>query len=185
VIDRFRIVSARTRYERFYPNQPLCWKAAAFAHEVNEIYEMDACIKMHMDPNDSVESMVLSDVSSDESFETALNSSNATGTTKREIISFGDSMEERTAVHIVSGQLSAVPKSVMFIQSPSPLQLIGQLNLVTKHMKFVCEHKSSLDLEISPEQAQRCADAFMERHNITPEHLELSSPSRKAIQVQC
>jgi hypothetical protein len=69
---------------------------------------------------------------------------------KREIISFGDSMEERTAVRIVSGQLSAVPKSIMFISSPSPLQLIGQLNMVTLHMKFVCEHESSLDLEISP-----------------------------------
>mmetsp|Transcript_29759 Transcript_29759/g.68697 ORF Transcript_29759/g.68697 Transcript_29759/m.68697 type:complete len:138 (+) Transcript_29759:315-728(+) len=81
----------------------------------------------------------------------------------REIISFGDSMEERTAVRIVSGQLSAVPKSVMFISSPSPLQLIGQLNMLTHHMGFVCEHRSSLDLEISPLQAQRCAESHMER----------------------
>jgi hypothetical protein len=25
-------------------------------------------------------------------------------------------------------------------------------------MKFVCEHDASLDLEISPDQAQRCAE---------------------------
>ena len=34
--QRVSIVSARTRYEGQYPGQPLCWKAAAFAHEVNE-----------------------------------------------------------------------------------------------------------------------------------------------------
>ena len=154
VIERYRIVSARTRYERFYPNSPLCWKAAAFAHEANEIYENDT--------NASVESMVGSDVSSDSSL-----ASSTVDSRKREIISFGDSMEERTAVRIVSGQLSAVPKSVMFISSPSPLQLIGQLNMVTSHMKFVCEHESSLDLEISPRQAQRCAEKYMGKISLT------------------
>jgi hypothetical protein len=148
VIERYRIVSARTRYERFYPNSPLCWKAAAFAHEANEIYENDMNVSV-------VESMEGSDVSSDCSLASTVDSR------KREIISFGDSMEERTAVRIVSGQLSAIPKSVMFISSPSPLQLIGQLNMVTSHMKFVCEHESSLDLEISPHQAQRCAEKYM------------------------
>lgn len=147
VIAKYRIVSARTRYERFYPNSPLCWKAAAFAHEANEIYESDT--------NTSLESMESSDVSSDDS------ASTGDSGRKREIISFGDSMEERTAVRIVSGQLSAVAKSVMFISSPSPLQLIGQLNMVTSHMKFVCEYESSLDLEISPHQAQRCAEKYM------------------------
>jgi len=34
--DLVSTVSARTRYEGMYPGQPLCWKAAAFAHEVNE-----------------------------------------------------------------------------------------------------------------------------------------------------
>ena len=106
VIAKYRIVSARTRYERFYPNQPLCWKAAAFAHEVNEIYE-DSPLKIDMTPitdngfhNDSVESRESTDVSSD-------TSSLSEGSFRREIISFGDSMEERTAVKIVSGQLSS------------------------------------------------------------------------------
>ena len=160
IIEKYRIVSARTRYERFYPNQPLCWKAAAFAHEVNEIYE---CSDMTMDCDDdlghSIVSMDSTDVSSAD--ESTLGSEGRKGPVK-EIISFGDSMEERTAVRIVSGQLSAIPKSVMFVPSPTPMEIIGQLNMVTNHMKFVCRHETSLDLQISAEQAQRCAETYME-----------------------
>lgn len=160
IVDKYRIVSARTRYERFYPNQPLCWKAAAFAHEVNEIYEtVDSKMDCDDDVNASVGSLESTDVSSDES---TLDSYSKV----KEIISFGDSMEERTAVRIVSGQMSAVPKSVMFIPSPSPLEIIGQLNMVTSHMKYVCNHDSSLDLQISPEQAQQCAEAYLKNTKI-------------------
>jgi len=160
IVDKYRIVSARTRYERFYPKQPLCWKAAAFAHEVNEIYETSDS-KMDCDEDFSaVGSLELTDVSSDES---TLGSYSKV----KEIISFGDSMEERTAVRIVSGQMSAVPKSVMFIPSPSPLEIIGQLNMVTSHMDYVCNHDSSLDLQISPEQAQQCANAYFKKNKIT------------------
>jgi len=177
VIAKYRIISARTRYERFYPNQPLCWKAAAFAHEVNEIYEdstgVDVSRKVEIDlANDSVESMESTDVSSE-------TSSLSEGALRREIISFGDSMEERTAVKIVSGQLSAIAKSVMFISGPSPLQIIGQLNMVTSHMKFVCEHDASLDLEISPSQAQRCAETYLERNKILADHFEQPKISRR------
>lgn len=104
-------------------------------------------------------SLELSDVSSEDSFDTTAKGS------QREIISFGDSMEERTAVRIVSDQLDSTPKSVMFVPSPTPLQIIGQLHMLTSHMKFVCEHQSTLDLEISPEQAKRCADSYVKRCN--------------------
>lgn len=148
-------MSARTRYERFYPNQPLCWKAAAFAHEVNEIYEANPHSKMDTDDdyNASCGSLDSTDVSSDED--------TATSVPPKQIISFGDSMEERTAVRIVSKQLAATSKSVLFVSSPSPTEIIGQLNLVTSHMAFVCEHESSLDLQISPAQAQRCAESYL------------------------
>merc|ERR1719491_1667935 len=83
----------------------------------------------------------------------------------REVVSFGDSMEERTAVQIVSEQLSAIPKSVMFLTSPTPIQLLGQLAMLTSQMNFVCNHAESLDLEMNPHQAQKCADAFLGRKN--------------------
>jgi hypothetical protein len=160
VIDKYRVVSARTRYEKFYPGQPLCWKAAAFAHEVNEIYEK---IK---DDSDSCASMEGTDVSSTSSIESAEEETPV----PREIISFGDSLEERTATNIVSGQLSAIPKSVMFMNSPSPLQIIGQLHMLTNHMKFVCENPKSLDLQISQEQADRCALSYFKKHEISYDH---------------
>jgi hypothetical protein len=150
VIDNYRIVSARTRYERFYPSQPLCWKAAAFAHEVNEIFE-----------NASECSVESTDVSSDSGSEADAPSYTAP---QREIISFGDSMEERTAVRIVADQLNAKPKSVMFVSGPTPSQIVGQLIMLTNHMKFVCDNANILDLEISSEQAESGAASYMKRH---------------------
>lgn len=155
MIDNYRIVSARTAYEKFYPGQPLCWKAAAFAHEVNEYFENSSITDENDDVNTSSGSL-----ESEESFDSNF-SRESNG--QREIISFGDSMEERTAVKIVSDQLSAVPKSVMFIPSPSPIQIIGQLQLLTQHMRYICTHQDLLDLEITPEQAQRFAEMYIRR----------------------
>lgn len=85
---------------------------------------------------------------------------------RREIISFGDSMEERTAVKIVSDQLSALPKSVMFISNPTPSQIIGQLTMLTHHMNFVCEHSQDLDLEITHKQADKCAQHYLSKRGL-------------------
>jgi len=206
VLPHYRVVSARTRYERFYPGQPLCWKAAAFAHEVNEIYADEDENNNHSSNNShimntsyeeepdlvntSCESM---DTMMDDSFEEQPQQSANKSKSKRgpfcgimkkrqptsnaneevspsrnancrEIISFGDSMEERTAVKIVSTQLESMSKSVMFLTSPTPLQLIGQLTMLTGHMKFVCHHETTLDLEISPQQAQKCAESVLARN---------------------
>ena len=153
IIGKYRIVSARTGYEKFYPGQPLCWKAAAFAHEVNERYER------HSVGSDDDVNTSLGSLSEDDSLDSSL----PKGNYQREIISFGDSMEECTAVRIVAEQLASVPKSVMFVQSPTPVQIIGQLQMLTQHMKFVCEHKTSLDLEISNEQAHRYVESYLRR----------------------
>lgn len=74
-------------------------------------------------------------------------------------------MEERTAVRIVSDQLDSIPKSVMFVPSPTPLQIIGQLHMITNHMHYICEHSTSLDLEISQEQAHKFSEAYIRRWN--------------------
>lgn len=210
-LEKVRIVSARTEYEDFYPDAPLCWKAAAFAHEVNEIFvEMEERTmamqqSLHLDKErynhrmeldrspfehghhvmarnqgtdmstsafeslNSTDDSSSSDDSRDERKERFLRQkrrpSNHHETISREIISFGDSMEERTAVKIVSNQLTALPKSVMFISSPTPEQLIGQLCMLEMHMKYICTHTSALDLEISPQQAEKCAMSVLNGEN--------------------
>ena len=208
ILPKYRIISARTAYEQFYPGQPLCWKAAAFAHEVNETFaELEAMKKQlagagagagtSTDEDEQMhgadtpffqsafESLASTDDSSDDSAPCkdekkslrsgALSSSSGgAGRAKRksgsgyrrEVISFGDSMEERTAVKIIANQLNALPKSVMFISSPTPEQLIGQLAMLEMHMKYVCTHASALDLEISPHQAEKCAATILGRRRV-------------------
>ena len=185
-LKKYRIVSARTRYEKFYPNQPLCWKAAAFAHEVNEHFcSLDEalldreCSNAKFEDVPDVDMVSTDDSSLGDSISTSDEKSLSPGSCvpssdvdgkqstsvsyRREIISFGDSMEERTAVKIVSDQLDAIPKSVMFLSNPTPTQIIGQLTMLTHHMNFVCEHASDLDLEISQKQAEKCAQSYLNR----------------------
>jgi hypothetical protein len=170
VMEKFRVVSARTGYERFYPGQPLCWKAAAFAHEVNEAFDSFTA------DDDNSTSLDSTDVSSDDSSTEASPSSGCSRpvstspvpvlTSRRQIISFGDSTEERTAVRIVSEQLGATPKSVMFVQTPTPSQIVGQLVMLTEYMQYVCEHGTSLDLEINAKQAEQCASLHLDKEKL-------------------
>ena len=194
VMERYRVVSARTGYEQFYPGQTLCWKAAAFAHEVNEIFSSvvtNSTEHVSKVEDDDCASMVGTDVSStssdeEEEDEAADSSGDSMDTTAadhcdgdREIISFGDSMEERTAVRIVSKQLEATSKSVMFINAPTPVQIMGQLHMLTNHMQFVCENSNSLDLEISKDQADEAAGSYMKSHNLPYDHNVVPSYAQK------
>lgn len=118
ILNQTRIVSARSTYEQFYPGSPLCWKAAAFAHEANVVFSL----------NDSSASL------------------------GRQIISFGDSNEERTAVKIAAGQLEAVSKSIKFVDLPTPDQLCKQIETVTGWLTWVCDHTAELDLMMKPSE---------------------------------
>lgn len=188
VIARYRIVSARTQYECFYPSQPLCWKAAAFAHEVNECFESylpfpDDDEDDWQDANASltdVSSSSSSSASDDSGSETSGSakrrhsssswSSSAPDRKRREILSFGDSNEERTAVRIVAEQLSATPKSVTFLTAPTPTQIIGQLAMLTSNMPHVSAHPATLDLEITAEQAEKCAATVLRGRGLHHHH---------------
>jgi hypothetical protein len=178
VVAKYRIVSARTRYEKFYPGQPLCWKAAAFAHEVNEIYEKlkendaasSCCGSMEgtdvsstgsmMDDEEDDDNAMMVSSSINDAFELQQQPQN------REIISFGDSNEERTAVKIVSGQLEARSKSVKFLPAPTLLQVIGQLYMLTNHMQFVFDSEKPLDMHITQQQADQCAKTYLREYGI-------------------
>lgn len=192
ILKNYRVVSARTRYEKFYPNQPLCWKAAAFAHEANEHFcgvEDAALLDRECAKGLLADLPDMDLVSADDSSTGSLSSAespewNASHrpvecpvSYKREIVSFGDSMEERTAVKIVSDQLSSTPKSVMFLSNPTPTQIIGQLSMLTRHMGFVCENEQDLDLEISSKQAEKCAQSHLSKVESSVSASRESNPS--------
>lgn len=109
-----KIVSARTTYESAYPGAPICWKAAAFAHEVREIF------------HDNRQSL-------------------------KNIVSLGDSVEERTAVKIVAGQISSRSKSIKFVDCPNPQQLCRQVEMVTHCFEQICKNATDLDLMLTTE----------------------------------
>jgi hypothetical protein len=203
VLDQYLIVSARTHYERFYPGQPLCWKAAAFAHEVNEIFEGATNVVSDDDEddgglssvqNDSYQSLESTDVSEDSGSSriaiekdgmsssrrrvsissptpadrrTNSQAPSAQRRRQREIISFGDSMEERTAVRIVADQLGATAKSVMFVAAPTPGKIIGQLHMLANHMRYVCDTLDTLDLEITPAQADHALQTYLKGRQLS------------------
>eukprot|EP00529_Nitzschia_sp_RCC80_P030010 CAMPEP_0113451916 /NCGR_PEP_ID=MMETSP0014_2-20120614/6580_1 /TAXON_ID=2857 /ORGANISM="Nitzschia sp." /LENGTH=307 /DNA_ID=CAMNT_0000343277 /DNA_START=94 /DNA_END=1017 /DNA_ORIENTATION=- /assembly_acc=CAM_ASM_000159 len=201
VVMKYPIISARTKYEKFWPGQPLLWKSAAFAHEINEIYERPSAqqnavtqcndnnnnnhattttISLPEKEKDDCASMESTDVSSTSSM-ASMDSMDEDGdddrcdgyqkrslmwTESREIISFGDSTEERTAVSIVANQMDAVPKSIKLMGCPTLIQIIGQLHMLTNHMQFVCESTDSLDLHITDDQADTCAESYLKEHRI-------------------
>lgn len=113
-----RVVSARSSFERYFPGDPLCWKAAAFAHELHQLQK-------------------------------------TLGIPLRNILSFGDSMEERTAVKIAAGQLQSRAKSVKFLDAPSPRQLHQQIEVVTDCLEWIWRHNGDLDVVLTLEQEQQ------------------------------
>ncbi|GAB5029505.1 protein kinase [Nannochloropsis oceanica] len=113
-----RVVSARSSFERYFPGDPLCWKAAAFAHELHQLQK-------------------------------------SLGTPLKNILSFGDSMEERTAVKIAAGQLQSRAKSIKFLDAPSPRQLHQQIEVVTDCLEWIWRHNGDLDVVLTLEQEQQ------------------------------
>jgi hypothetical protein len=143
LIESMTVVSARSSYEKFYPGAPLCWKAAAFAHEANQLFG-----------------------SSSES-----NNSRV----RREMISLGDSNEERTAVRIAAGQLGAKSKSVKFVDLPTPEQLSKQVETVTGWLGWLVGSPSELDLML---KASDMTGSSEKASSITPTYkaADLSEP---------
>eukprot|EP00624_Nannochloropsis_granulata_P003470 evm.model.NODE_27573_length_56350_cov_23.676434.9 len=77
------------------------------------------------------------------------------GTPLRNILSFGDSMEERTAVKIAAGQLQSRAKSIKFLDAPSPRQLHQQIEVVTDCLEWIWRHNGDLDVVLTLEQDQQ------------------------------
>ena len=102
-----KIVSARANFEAIFPRDTICWKAAAFAHELHYIQRIN--------------NVVL-----------------------KNILSFGDSLDEQTAVKINALQLGSKSKSVKFLDNPSYSQLFRQLEVMVEYIPWISDNPQDL-----------------------------------------
>jgi hypothetical protein len=70
---------------------------------------------------------------------------------KRNIISFGDSIHERAAIHKVTATMGPQTrtKSIKFVERPTLEQLKRQVDLVTNCFEEIARHNGCLDLMLT------------------------------------
>lgn len=72
------------------------------------------------------------------------------GETDRNVISLGDSVHERSALHkVTAGMPRTLTKSVKFVERPTVEQLKRQVDLVHSCFEDIVNHKGSLDLMLT------------------------------------
>ena len=70
---------------------------------------------------------------------------------RRNIVSFGDSIHERAAIHKVTATMGAstLTKSIKFVERPTVEQLKRQVDLVTNCFEEITHHNGCLDLMLT------------------------------------
>lgn len=119
MLPEISVISARSTFERFFPDSPLQWKIAAFHREIVEHF-----------------------------------TGFATGELKN-VISMGDSIHERNAVHHVTSSMvnqSTRTKSIKFVERPNPEQLTRQVELVSGCLEYLVMYTGDLDLMLTIQQ---------------------------------
>lgn len=73
------------------------------------------------------------------------------GESRKNVLSFGDSVHERAAIHKVTGGMgpSTRTKSIKFVERPTVEQLKRQVDLVASCFEEICRHTGSLDLMLT------------------------------------
>jgi len=111
-----------------YPDSPADWKVQAFYYELCVAHAE----KARGASPDSI-------------------TSSGIATPRRNILSFGDSVHERAAVHKVSATMGPMvrTKSIKFVERPTVEQLKRQVDLVLSCFEDLCRHDGSLDLMLT------------------------------------
>jgi hypothetical protein len=140
-LAKVRVVSARSTYERDFPESPLAWKTQAFRSRVQQWHLQSA--------DQSV-------------YQTEVKPSG--DGVRKHVISFGDSHVEREACRTVARELQSTlapatdttvapvqvrTKSVKFADRPSMEQLRRQLDLVNNCFEYIHTHDGDLDLMLT------------------------------------
>ena len=69
---------------------------------------------------------------------------------RHNVISFGDSVHERNAIHTVcKGKINTLTKSVKFVERPTSDQLKRQIELIHQSFDYIFNHPGDLDLMLT------------------------------------
>ena len=144
LLARVRVVSAR-HYEALYPGRSVCWKAAAFTHVAKAFFAASDDELMADAPDGAAPPQGAPP-------EGAPQPQQATARPPhipREIISIGDSNDERLAVRAAAAPLSATPKAIKLVDAPSLHTIACQLHTVTICLPFIAHSDHAIDVDVS------------------------------------
>ena len=134
LLRKVRVISARSTYESQFPDSPSDWKVAAFTQELTASFGTAKAIR-----------------------------GMRRAAPRRAVISFGDSVYERTAVHAAATRLKStfnvVTKSVKFVERPSVEQVRRQVDLVAGCLHDICTHAGNLDLMLTIQLLEQHVEA--------------------------
>jgi hypothetical protein len=129
-----QLVSARANFEAIFPGDTVCWKAAAFAAELNLIQRH---CNVHL----------------------------------RNILSLGDSLDERTAVKINANQINCKSKSVKFLDNPTHTQLLRELVVMVDYLPLITTDPNDMDVVLTVDANPNPNTESNENHQ-RDQHLE-------------
>jgi hypothetical protein len=129
-----QLVSARANFEAIFPGDTVCWKAAAFAAELNLIQRH---CNVHL----------------------------------RNILSLGDSLDERTAVKINANQINCRSKSVKFLDNPTHTQLLRELVVMADYLPLITTDPNDMDVVLTVD-ANPNPNAESNEHHRRDQHIE-------------
>ena len=135
LLTKCRVISARSTFEVAYPDQPNEWKIQAFRCAIADSFS--PARRRQLGFGDAME------------VETKENDKAGNAGFKN-VLSFGDSIHERDAVHRVAGAMPRTwSKSVKFVERPTIEQLKRQVELVSSCFDYICGHGGDLDLMLT------------------------------------
>lgn len=136
LLAKCRVISARSTFEGAYPDQPNEWKIQAFRCAIADSFAPGRRRRPSGSPME---------------VETKEGHGGAkVGAGFKNVLSFGDSIHERDAVHRVAGAMPDTwSKSVKFVERPTIEQLKRQVELVSSCFDYICGHGGDLDLMLT------------------------------------
>lgn len=138
LLSRCRVISARSTFEVAYPDQPNEWKVQAFRCAIADSFS--PARRRQLGFGHAGDAMEVETKEGDKNGAAAF----------KNVLSFGDSIHERDAVHRVAGAMPRTwSKSVKFVERPTIEQLKRQVELVSSCFDYICGHGGDLDLMLT------------------------------------